>query len=99
MVTQCSIMDIDQATGNSVELVRCLRCSDPNPYKYRQARAETSYDFHPVHIITHVPRQTIEENMRLVFKTGEDFRIHSINKWPMVNSKYLEIVLQGEGNA
>jgi len=99
MVTHCAVMDVDQAGGASTEVISDLRCSNPFPYIFRQTRGETAYDFHPIQILTEVPTETIKENMRMVFATGEDYRIHSVNKWPMTNSEFLEIVLQGDGNA
>ena len=99
MTTYCSIMQIDQETGDNIEITRSLRCSDVFPYIFRQARAETAYDFIPAQIVTRVAKNRISENMRLVFKTGEDFRIHSVNKWPLTSPQFLEIVLQGDGNA
>ena len=99
MVTHCSILEVDQAGGAPVELVHSLRCSYPFPYIYRQTRAETAYDFQAIQILTDIPKKAIKENMRLIFSSGEDYRIHSVNKWPMVKPLFLEIVLQGDGSA
>jgi len=92
-------MQVDQETGDQVEVTASLRCSNVFPYIFRQSRAETAYDFIPAQIVTKVSKKRISENMRLVFNTGEDFRIHSVNKWPLTSPKFLEIVLQGDGNA
>jgi hypothetical protein len=95
----CAIQQVDQSGGSNTTVIAELPCSFPYPYIYRQASAETAYDFQPLQVFTHVPKdQIIEENMRLVFETGNDFRIHSVNKWPLVRPEYLEIILQGSGH-
>ena len=92
-------MNTNQDGGQQVEVIESLRCSNPFPYIFRQTRAETAFDFQPLQLFSEIPYITIEENMRVLFATGEDFRIHSVNRWPVINSRFLEIVLQGDGNA
>ena len=93
----CTITELNQISGEPTTVVEDLVCSSPFPYMFRQTRAETAYDFQPMQCFTAVPETQIKENMRMQFADGQNFRIHSVNKWPMVNTKFLEIVLHGDG--
>jgi hypothetical protein len=95
----CTINSVDQADGTMDEVVYQLRCSELYGFHYRQSRADTSYDVKPITVFTEIPADdiVIKENMRLVFN-GVDYRIHSLDKWPMGCPKYIEISLQSDGN-
>ncbi|RLC99990.1 MAG: hypothetical protein DRI46_08395 [Chloroflexi bacterium] len=96
--TRCTVTELDQLDGTPTVIVANLPSSPPFPYNYRQTRAETAYDFHPINVLTAVPASaTIKENMRMVFPDGQNFRIHSVNPWPMVSPQFLEIILHGDG--
>lgn len=99
MRERCTIMQVDQAEGQNIPYILNLRCSPTYAYPFRQTRAETAYDFTPAFAYSEVPTTgEIEEGMRLVFDTGEDYRIHAVNGWPHVVPQYMELVLQGEGH-
>ena len=95
----CSILDIDQADGAVTEVVLELGCSELFGYSFRSVRADTALDFKPITIFTNIPENgaVIKENMRLLFE-GTDYRIHSVDRWPMGNPQYIELRLQGDGN-
>lgn len=96
--SRCTINELDQLNGSPTAVITNLVTTAPFPYIFRQTRANTAYDFQPMQVFTAVPEsETIKENMRMVFSDGQDFRIHSVNRWPLVEPKFLEIILHGDG--
>jgi len=99
MKQTCDIEQVNQVDGSQSVVIAGLRCSYPFPYTYRQGMAGTNYDIQLLQVFTVLPDNgKIEENMRISFEEGSDFRIHSVNKWPAVKPEYMEILLHGEGN-
>lgn len=99
LMYQCTITDVDQTDGSLTEVIRNLACSELFGYSFRQVRANTALDIKPITIFTEPPPRdvTIKENMRLIFNEI-DYRIHSVEKWPMGCPKFVELRLQSDGN-
>lgn len=99
MDTTCTIKQLDQATGDEIVLVEELRCSEPAGFDFRIARAGTTFEIQQVIIYTEMPENNVEikEGMRVGFKDGQDLRVQSINRWPIVYPIYLELLLQRIG--
>lgn len=96
----CDIKRIDQSDESRITVEQDLKCTFPYPYNYRQRPGDSVEDVQLLHIYTDIPENPINESMRVVFADDddEDFRIHSINKWPKVEPIYLVIILHGDGN-
>ncbi len=94
----CDITQIDQSTGDATVVVKDLPVKGPAAFAFRQTRAETAYDFQLIELYTAVPNVDVEEGMRAVFPTGENYRINSVTKWPLINPHFLALRLQGEGD-
>lgn len=95
----CEIQDVDQVDGSITSVIPRLGCSELFGYSFRTVRADTALDIKPITLFTDIPDNGVEikENMRLLFE-GVDYRIHSVDYWPMGIPKMLEIRLQGDGN-
>lgn len=95
----CIIQDVNQVDGSITEVIPKLGCSELFGYSFRTAKADTALDFKPITVFTNIPANgiKIKENMRLLFE-GIDYRIHSVDSWPMGTPKLIEIRLEGDGN-
>jgi hypothetical protein len=94
----CDIHDVNQATGETIEVLHKLGCSELFGYYARASRADTALDIKPITVYTDIPDDvTIKENMRFLFGQ-ESYRIHSVDKWPMGCPKFIELSLQSDGH-
>lgn len=96
----CTVKQFNPTTKVHDIYIEDLRCNLPSGLPPRLARAYTDYDYRVLHAYTEVPAETtpIHEGMRLVYSSGGDYRIHSINKWPAEEPEYLELILQGDAH-